>query len=67
MEGQHPIRISWLNVLKRNGSGTGVFVVPKSDTISFSRGKNEILADVRSDQKKYRDGGCRIHSGGGAW
>lgn len=39
MEGQHPTHVSWLNVLKWNGSGTGVFVVPKSDTISFSRGK----------------------------
>lgn len=34
-----PTHVSWLNVLKRNGSGTGVFVVPKSDTISFSMGK----------------------------
>lgn len=65
MEEQHPTRVSWLNVLKWNGSGTGVFVVSKSDTISFSRKKNEILADVRSDQKKYRDCGCRIHSGEG--
>lgn len=34
-----PTHVSWFNVLKWKGSGTGVFVVPKLDTICFSRGK----------------------------